>query len=154
VGYWKSEACPLLGGLADLGGTGCTPSAPCAVCQGDCDSDNDCTGDLRCFQRSHGEAIPGCVDNGGQPAIYDYCYSVACPTACTACPTGYASTLGSDSCAGCIIGTYSLGADYAACLRCTPGYWQDATLSSSCVKCSPGRFGAERGIVSQECTGE
>jgi hypothetical protein len=63
------------GTLENLGGSGCTTSATCANCQGDCDSDRDCAGDLKCFQRSAGEAIPGCTDPGGQPRNYDYCYA-------------------------------------------------------------------------------
>eukprot|EP00946_MAST-07B_sp_MAST-7B-sp1_P004828 g4828.t1 len=30
----------------------CTPSSPCGVCRGDCNSDDDCAGHLRCWQRS------------------------------------------------------------------------------------------------------
>lgn len=30
------------------------------VCEGDCDNDDECEGDLICFQRSRGEAVPGC----------------------------------------------------------------------------------------------
>jgi hypothetical protein len=59
--------------MANLGGSGCTSSSPCATCQGDCDHDNDCIGDLQCFQRSNGEAVPGCA--GDHPADYDFCYS-------------------------------------------------------------------------------
>jgi hypothetical protein len=59
--------------LENLGGSGCTSSAPCSACQGDCDSDSDCAGDLRCFQRDTGEKVPGCVDSEGQPESYDYC---------------------------------------------------------------------------------
>lgn len=44
---------------------------PLAECQGDCDHDDDCTGDLVCFQRSNSEPVPGCDgnDNGGR----DFC---------------------------------------------------------------------------------
>ncbi len=30
----------------------CTPNSPCGVCSGDCDTDDDCAGHLRCWQRS------------------------------------------------------------------------------------------------------
>jgi len=36
---------------------------PLKRCEGDCTTDNDCEGDLLCFQRSSGEAVPGC-DSG------------------------------------------------------------------------------------------
>ena len=29
----------------------CTPAAPCGMCQGDCDSDDDCKPGLKCYQR-------------------------------------------------------------------------------------------------------
>lgn len=70
---------------------------PCAKCQGDCDSDSDCAGNLKCFQRSsYSQEIPGCQTNGNFPwhdttawgtgngvgwgngatnAGHDYCYS-------------------------------------------------------------------------------
>ena len=37
---------------------------PCLECTGDCDSDSDCAGDLRCAQRSGHSGnvnVPGCV---------------------------------------------------------------------------------------------
>lgn len=51
----------------------CTPSSPCGVCRGDCNSDDDCAGHLRCWQRSDNAMIrpeidrlvrPGPVVNG------------------------------------------------------------------------------------------
>ena len=40
-------------------------------CQGDCDSDSDCKGNLVCFQRSGFTAIPGCSGKGTKD--WDYC---------------------------------------------------------------------------------
>lgn len=37
---------------------------PMGACQGDCDSDADCIGDLVCFQRGGLEAVPGCTGSG------------------------------------------------------------------------------------------
>ena len=31
------------------------------VCEGDCDNDSECAGDMICFQRSANEVVPGCV---------------------------------------------------------------------------------------------
>lgn len=39
----------------------CTSARPCGRCVGDCDGDRGCAGDLRCFQRSGNEPIPGCA---------------------------------------------------------------------------------------------
>lgn len=40
-------------------------------CQGDCDSDRDCRGNLVCFKRSNYESVPGCSGRGSSGA--DYC---------------------------------------------------------------------------------
>ena len=50
------------------------PPTPLSRCQGDCDKDWDCAGDLVCLQRSAaGEDVPGCT-GGGVPSIADFCY--------------------------------------------------------------------------------
>lgn len=33
---------------------------PLELCMGDCDSDDDCAGNLKCFQRDANVAVPGC----------------------------------------------------------------------------------------------
>jgi hypothetical protein len=59
------------------------------TCEGDCDSDSDCAGSLKCFQRSSKrEAVPGCANNADVPGNYDFCY--AAPT--TAAPTTMTTT--------------------------------------------------------------
>jgi hypothetical protein len=100
--------------LQNLGGNGCSGywGYPCSKCQGDCDSDSDCVGNLKCFQRSYGEAIPGCTDPGGPsgshcsrgspclsgPGDYDYCYvdptmqPTSYPTTQPTAPTPYPTT--------------------------------------------------------------
>ena len=45
------------------------------LCQGDCDGDGDCTGELTCFQRDGTEAVPGCSGSGNSG--WDYCVSPA-----------------------------------------------------------------------------
>ena len=42
------------------------------LCGGDCDTDAECAGDLKCFQRSGYTAVPGCVGLGYKSD--DYCY--------------------------------------------------------------------------------
>ena len=40
-------------------------------CEGDCDVDSDCIGDLICYQRYQTESVPGCEGDG--VAKRDYC---------------------------------------------------------------------------------
>ena len=87
------------------------------ACIGECDSDAQCAAGLKCFQRQHGETIPGCSGTG-QAADWDYCYD---PTGGSkalsggndglGCPSGYTQSggLGADK-AGC--GLESCGARY------------------------------------------
>ena len=52
-----------------------TPSKPGTECEGDCDTDSDCSGSLQCYQRTNGGQIPGCENGGaGDESHYDYCY--------------------------------------------------------------------------------
>lgn len=65
--------------LVNLGGTGCTASAPCGVCHGDCDGDQDCNPGLKCFERNGDEQVPGCAAGGsGDSSSYDYCHVAKC----------------------------------------------------------------------------
>jgi len=62
--------------LIPLEGFGAYPNAqylPLGECQGDCDEDEDCKGNLVCFQRDPGDPVPGC--EGGEEAMSktDYC---------------------------------------------------------------------------------
>ena len=59
--------------IVNKGGSGCTNSAKCNKCEGDCDTDNDCVGSLKCFQRGNSETVPGCSVGG--PYNYSFCYS-------------------------------------------------------------------------------
>ena len=43
------------------------------ACIGECDNDGQCKSGLKCFQRSHGETIPGCTGSGAGKD-WDYCY--------------------------------------------------------------------------------
>jgi len=53
----------------------CNRTHPCEICEGDCDSDEQCKGDLKCFMRD-GESdelsVPGC--SGSVQGTKDYCY--------------------------------------------------------------------------------
>ena len=58
----KPTAMPTLPGLVDLRDD-CTKGS-CSACEGACDVDGDCAGDLECFSREKLEAVPGCSDDG------------------------------------------------------------------------------------------
>jgi hypothetical protein len=45
------------------------------LCEGDCNSDNDCSGDWLCWQRDNREKIPGCMYLLYDTNSYDYCYN-------------------------------------------------------------------------------
>ncbi|CAB9500347.1 expressed unknown protein [Seminavis robusta] len=46
---------------------------PLGVCQGDCDSDDDCAEDLYCFQRTRYGAVPGCTGGEDFASTSDFC---------------------------------------------------------------------------------
>ncbi|EJK44109.1 hypothetical protein THAOC_37381, partial [Thalassiosira oceanica] len=60
--------------LHHLGGTPAAELLPLLACQGDCDNDSDCLGDLKCFQRNGDDLLlpPGC--GGSALPDYDFCY--------------------------------------------------------------------------------
>jgi hypothetical protein len=49
------------------------PSLPLQHCEGDCDRDTDCDGDMICYQRARASGVPGCEKGRGVPAIADFC---------------------------------------------------------------------------------
>lgn len=61
----------------------CTSSNPCRnACEGDCDSDSDCFGTMKCFQRGNRndlaegeiEEVPGCIATEYTSLQADFCY--------------------------------------------------------------------------------
>eukprot|EP00980_Cylindrotheca_fusiformis_P002012 scaffold444_cov109-Cylindrotheca_fusiformis.AAC.9 len=46
---------------------------PLGLCQGDCDTSNDCANGLVCFQRDEGEEVPGCDGGREDGSRNDYC---------------------------------------------------------------------------------
>lgn len=47
---------------------------PLGLCQGECDTDDDCAEGLMCYQREREESVPGCQDGGqGFDSRGDYC---------------------------------------------------------------------------------
>jgi hypothetical protein len=60
-----------------LGMSGCSRAAPCSVGQGDCNSDSDCAGTLRCYMRSTSDGdsnFPPCILPGNLIVDSDVCY--------------------------------------------------------------------------------
>ena len=57
----------------------------CGLCEGDCDDDTDCEGDLVCVERDGFEAVAGCTGEGGNRDMYgkDVCAPSPTPTAPT-----------------------------------------------------------------------
>lgn len=56
------------------GGGGVTPASarPLSACEGDCDADDDCDGELTCFPRIDNEKVPGCRGSG--KSGINYCH--------------------------------------------------------------------------------
>jgi len=56
--------------IRNVGGN---PSESLRKCEGDCDSDSDCSNNLKCWQREMGDVLPpGC--DGSPYKNWDYCY--------------------------------------------------------------------------------
>ena len=92
------------GSGTDLSGWGSKPLAHacssdgagnCGLCQGDCNSDDDCQDGLECFSRGQGEmtSVPGCISGGeGDKPGMDYCYTPFQPTTTTTSTTTTSTT--------------------------------------------------------------
>lgn len=63
---------PILGKLVYAGDNWQPVSAfPLGLCEGDCDGDSDCSGDLVCHQRDNFDPVPSCSGQGAKNV--DYC---------------------------------------------------------------------------------
>ena len=60
-------------GSVELQGDNDNKATNLEACIGECDNDGQCKDGLKCFQRSKGETIPGCVGDGAGKD-WDYCY--------------------------------------------------------------------------------
>jgi hypothetical protein len=52
-----------------------TSAYPLGRCQGECDTNEDCEGDLICFQRDPGDPVPGCLGGEDDTSKNDFCIS-------------------------------------------------------------------------------
>jgi len=66
--------------LVSFGSSPAKAMLPLSTCEGDCDTDGDCSSGLKCFQRNGKVSVPGCTAGGsGDRSDYDYCYKLASP---------------------------------------------------------------------------
>ncbi|GKZ00110.1 hypothetical protein MPSEU_000964400 [Mayamaea pseudoterrestris] len=121
-----------------LKGNDGSPSSafPLGLCQGDCDSDSDCATGLTCFQRSGGDAVPGCSGGENDNSNSDYCIDpYGSQVEATVAPTQP-------------LGEGSVSETFGLKIYWEQGYrWQDETFERKwCLRCdsdnqecSPGR---------------
>ena len=121
------------------GHTFCTDSSPCSACQGDCDADSNCLGNLRCFQRTPGNSggiPPGC-ETSNLYKDYDYCYDPNIPSLYTTPlympPNGESFCQSSTPCSACQ-GDCDKDDDCVGDLKC---YQRDGTGNDYIAGCSP-----------------
>lgn len=78
-GYYDiagTNFCYIPDSLVDKGDNGCTVLNPCGDCEGDCDTDLDCEGSRKCYQKSEFGPVPGCGGGPGDSSKYmDFCFS-------------------------------------------------------------------------------
>jgi hypothetical protein len=55
-----------------VSGTYCTPKAPCPQCYGDCDTNDDCEGNLVCYQIDGGKTVLSCSGGEDSPFSKDF----------------------------------------------------------------------------------
>ena len=58
-GLTNKKALEMMPSSASDKWNGCTVDNPCETCQGDCETDSQCKGSLKCRQRSSKESVPG-----------------------------------------------------------------------------------------------
>ena len=84
--------------LEDVGVNLCNKGSPCSLCQGDCDTDADCAGKLKCFQRDGDEEIPGCGTGG--TTGWAYCYDDGSANLVDVGSDSFTATAPCDECQG------------------------------------------------------
>jgi len=69
----------------------------CKECEGDCDDNDDCEGDLICLQRSGFESVPGCSGEGGSRDLFG---KDICVTRESQCFTEFTIKVDEGTCSG------------------------------------------------------
>lgn len=117
---------------------------PLGVCEGDCDVDSDCEGNLRCLQRgSNAGPVPGC--NGRDDGKTDYCVSPSAdpspPSAPGPSPPAPAPT------------SSSVDQDFKLKMYWEEGYyWQEESFERKwCMRCRGGSCSSGDKIYIEEC---
>lgn len=59
--------------LKNRGNDFCTEFT-CSLCEGDCDSDDQCKGPYKCLRRNPGQSVPGCSGGNNDDSDSGYCY--------------------------------------------------------------------------------
>jgi hypothetical protein len=65
---WEESLPPENQFINNFGRGVCGADYPCGLCQGQCETDDDCKGVLQCFERDGNEAIPGCLETSSDQA--------------------------------------------------------------------------------------
>jgi hypothetical protein len=72
---WEESLPPENQFINNFGRGVCGADYPCGLCQGQCETDDDCKGVLQCFERDGNEAIPGCLETSSDQASgLNFCY--------------------------------------------------------------------------------
>ncbi len=117
---------------------------PLGVCEGDCDVDSDCAGNLRCLQRdSNAGSVPGC--NGSDNGKTDYCVSRSSspspPSAPGPTPTAPSPT------------SSSVNQNFKLKMYWEEGYfWQEERFERKwCMRCRGGSCSTGEKLYIEEC---
>lgn len=117
---------------------GNNPSKPLGLCEGDCDNDDDCQGDLVCFQRGRRQPIPGCSGNPSNKA--DFC--IKKPSSNGDDNDGGGENGGGGSSGG------GGGGSFLKMYWEREFYWQEEWIERKwCMKCDPGCEQGEKMVI-------
>jgi hypothetical protein len=120
------------------------PSAAGGECEGDCDVDSDCDGQLICFHRDRGDFldVPGCADGESDGSRTDFCIDpdlplVALVANIVANSLGYMQECEGDcdydsNCIGDLVCFHRNAGDFSSVPGCQGG-WRDGSRTDYCV---------------------
>ena len=151
------------GVIVDYGRTPPNDKLPMKACEGDCDTDTECSGDLKCFQRDKvSDLVPGCGTSGyvSSSSAHDYCYDPV-----TDGPTSAGSFCAGENCGpddfgddtkNCCIARQPCSADTSGSTCASSAIKDDAGLcaGSSCVADDFGDANKNCCIARQQCSAD